>query len=115
MFTYLGASVLSSNGNWTAILMGLAVLLVLPLIRAVMVYFLPLLFRLLDKPFIMNPKELQMCWYSGMVRGVIAFALCLQIYTKNRDTIVTTVLVVVLVTTILGSSFMQTFARWIKL
>lgn len=54
-----------------------------------------------------------MCWYSGIVRGVIAFALCLQIKGPNIDFIRTIALMVVMITTIIGSSFLKKFAKWI--
>ena len=79
MFAYLGASVLSIDGKWGAVLMALLILASMPFIRALMVYILPLVYKIMRRPFPMNSKELKVCWYSGMVRGVIAFALCLQI------------------------------------
>ena len=56
-----------------------------------------------------------MCWFAGQIRGVIAFALCLQIDTQHKKFIMTVALVIVMVTTIVGSTFMQTFAKFIKL
>lgn len=46
-----------------------------------------------------------------LISGVIAFALCLQIDTKNSEFITTVALVIVLTTTLLGSSFMKSFAN----
>lgn len=48
-----------------------------------------------------------------MVRGVIAFALCLQIEGNNEDFIRTLALIVVMFTTIVGSSFLKSFAKCI--
>ncbi len=70
-----------------AIFMGLLILFALPVVRAIMVYILPLFYALARKEFPMNSQELKICWYSGIMRGkffikilgVIAFALCLQI------------------------------------
>ena len=50
-----------------------------------------------------------------MVRGVIAFALCLQIEGQNEDFIRTIAMIVVMVTTILGSSLLKSFAKCIGL
>lgn len=50
-----------------------------------------------------------------MVRGVIAFALCLQIGTKHKKFIMTIALVIVMVTTLIGSTFLQKFAKMIRL
>lgn len=61
----------------------------------------------------MNSKELKVCWYSGMVRGVIAFALCLQINSNDKKFIVTVALVIVMATTILGSTLLKSFINCI--
>lgn len=107
---------LSISGNMAAVGMGFLVLASLPVVRAIMVYSLPLIYKLFKKEFPMKSKELKVCWYSGMIRGikfyylgVIAFALCLQINTKNRDFIITVSLVIVLFTTMLGSAFLTKF------
>jgi NhaP-type Na+/H+ or K+/H+ antiporter len=50
-----------------------------------------------------------------MIRGVIAFALCLQIESIHKKFIITIALVTVMVTTLLGSSFMKKFAGFIGL
>lgn len=88
VFAYLGASILSVDSTYSAVFMGLLTLLALPVVRAIMVYLLPLFYALARKDFPMNSKEIKICWYSGIMRGnflftsgVIAFALCLQIDT----------------------------------
>ena len=48
-----------------------------------------------------------------MVRGVIAFALCLSIKSVNKKYIVTVALVLVMATTIMGSTFLKSFMKWI--
>lgn len=58
---------------------------------------------------------MKICWYSGMMRGVIAFALCLQIDTQHKKFIMTIALCIVMITTLIGSTFMQKFAEVIKL
>ena len=79
VYAYLGASVLSTSGNWLAVGFAFLVFAFLPLVRALMVYFLPVVYHCTKKSFPLNSKELKVCWYSGLVRGVIAFALALQI------------------------------------
>ena len=98
-----------------AFFIAILILVSLPIIRAIMVFILPLIYRLLNKKFILSMKELKICWYSGEIRGVIAFALCFHVNTEHKKLIITVALFIVMVTTILGSSFMQNFARWIKL
>ncbi len=80
-----------------------------------MVYTLPGIYYLRKKQFPLNNPELKVCWYSGMVRGVIAFALALQVESTSQDFVVTIVLFTVLITTILGSSLLKTFCNCIGL
>lgn len=113
MFAYLGASILSIDGKWTAVLMALMILAAMPVIRAIMLYTMPLVYKLMKRPFPLSSNELKVCWYSGMVRGVIAFALCLQIDSVHKKFIVTIALVLVMATTIIGSTFLKSFMNWI--
>lgn len=95
--------------------MAFLVLATLPGVRAIMVYALPCIYALMKREFPLNKKEVKVCWYSGMVRGVIAFALCLQIEGVNQDFIRTMAMMVVMVTTILGSSLLKSFSKFIGL
>lgn len=79
VYAYLGASIFSISGNWLAVAFSALVLVFLPFVRAVMVYILPAIYACSKNTFPLNAKELKVCWYSGLVRGVIAFALALQI------------------------------------
>ena len=115
VYAYLGASLLGIRGNGSAIGFAALFLLFFPLVRAIMVYFLPGIYYLRRKPFPLKKPELKVCWYSGMVRGVIAFALGLQVEGDNSDFIITVVLFIVLITTIFGSSLLKTFCEWIGL
>ena len=56
MFAYLGASILSVDSSYSAVLMGLLTLFALPVVRAIMVYLLPLLYALARKDFPMSSK-----------------------------------------------------------
>lgn len=56
VFTYLGASALSIDKEWLAVGMAFLILMALPVIRAVMVYLLPLLFKILKKKFPLKDK-----------------------------------------------------------
>jgi hypothetical protein len=44
-----------------------------------MIYLLSLILKLLKRAFPLSKAETKLLWYSGIVRGVIAFALSLQI------------------------------------
>jgi NhaP-type Na+/H+ or K+/H+ antiporter len=83
VYAYLGASILAISGNWLAVAFSMLVLIFLPFVRALMVYFLPAIYYCSKHSFPLNSKELKVCWYSGLVRGVIAFALALQIESSN--------------------------------
>jgi NhaP-type Na+/H+ or K+/H+ antiporter len=50
-----------------------------------------------------------------MVRGVIAYALCLQVEGRDEEFIQTFGLIMVMITTVLGSSFLKPFAACIGL
>lgn len=56
VFAYLGASILSIEGHWSAIGMGILILFIIPVVRAIMVYILPLIYTFLRKDFPMSPK-----------------------------------------------------------
>ena len=56
MYSYLGASILSVDSTYQAVFMGLLALLALPVVRAIMVYLLPLFYALARKDFPMNSK-----------------------------------------------------------
>jgi NhaP-type Na+/H+ or K+/H+ antiporter len=115
VYAYLGASVFGISGNWLAVAFALLVLMILPFVRGIMVFILPAFYQCAKKTFPLNNKELKVCWYSGLVRGVIAFALALQIESSNEDFISTIVLVIVMITTLVGSSFLKTFCECIGL
>jgi NhaP-type Na+/H+ or K+/H+ antiporter len=83
VYAYLGASCFAISSNWLAVAFAMLVLLILPFVRAAMVYFLPAVYHCTKSSFPLNGKELKVCWYSGLVRGVIAFALALQIESSN--------------------------------
>jgi hypothetical protein len=53
--------------------MGLLTLFALPIVRGIMVYILPMFYAFARKEFPMNPKELKICWYSGIMRGNFNF------------------------------------------
>lgn len=96
-------------------MMALMILVAIPIVRAIMVYTLPLVYKIINKPFPMTGKELKVCWFSGMIRGVIAFAICLQIESSHKKYILTVALVIVMATTILGSTLIKSFIKWIGL
>lgn len=87
VFAYLGASTLSIESQYVAIIMGLITLFALPIVRGIMVYLLPLFYALARKEFPMNSQELKICWYSGMMRGIYLInrrCYCICFVSANR-------------------------------
>ena len=60
-------------------------LLALAVSRFVVVFLLPIIFSLLGRDFGMQVSQLKICWFSGLIRGAIAFGLSYKIQTKNAD------------------------------
>jgi hypothetical protein len=59
----------------------------------------------------MTSTETNICWYAGLIRGAIAFALSLQIQSPNREFIKTVTLMIVLTTTMCGSVYLKAFMK----
>jgi len=70
---------LTANGQWSALGLAVIIVVLIPIIRFLSVALLPLLYKISSKPFILSASESKMLWYTGLMRGVIAFALSLQI------------------------------------
>ena len=90
--------------------MGLLVIIVGRLSGTVgLIYFLVLFGH---KPSV-TFKQLLFISYGGIIRGAIAFALCLNLddYLPNREVIVTTALTLVCLTTIFFGSLMPLVSR----
>lgn len=108
----MGATILSIEGKFMAVIMALLILASFPVIRAIMVYLLPLAYQLFRKQFPVTSKQLKVLWYGGMIRGAISFALCLQIQSQDKKYITTIGLVIVLITTISGSMLLKKFIKY---
>lgn len=79
IFTYLGASIVTTDGQLSALGIAIIIIILIPLIRFVSIVLLPLSFKIVKRPFMLSTGEEKLLWYSGLMRGVIAFALSLQI------------------------------------
>lgn len=64
--------------------MAFLVMLALPLSRLISVYILPLFYVIARKQFPMTNSETNICFYAGLIRGAVAFALSLQIQSPNK-------------------------------
>ena len=56
VFTYLGASSLSINSDLMSVFIAFLVLLSLPIVRAIMVYILPIIYYCFGKKFLLSSK-----------------------------------------------------------
>ncbi|CAD8174885.1 unnamed protein product [Paramecium pentaurelia] len=113
VFAYLGITTLQVDYNQIPWSFSLLLLLSVILARFVTVFVLPCCYFLMNKQFKLNTQELFVVWYSGLIRGVIAFALCITIKTANSEIIQGCVLVIVLITTIFGSILLDSFINLI--
>ena len=72
---------------------------------------LPLFFKIFRKTFPLIRAERKIFWYTGLIRGIIAFALSVQIESENARFLKTVGLIVVMFTTVLGSTFISKFGE----
>jgi NhaP-type Na+/H+ or K+/H+ antiporter len=117
VFTYLGLGIYGMEQEKFSSVFMISVLFSCIAARAVGV-FLPSLFVGVCRYFDMriNMKQLLIIWFSGSIRGAIAFALSLQInpsISPNSGLLVSSTLVVVLVTTLLFGGLMSIFTKFI--
>ena len=116
IFAYLGASLLTTQNKWNALGASIIILCIIPVLRFIGVYLWPLIFKICQKPFPIAKAETKLLWYSGLMRGIIAFALSLQIDSPDRTTYILTItLIVVMSTTLICATFFNHFTKTIGL
>ena len=115
VFSYLGASLLNSEQGLAALGVALLILILIPLVRVLSSFFIPLFYRITRRPFPVTSGEKRMLWYCGLMRGVIAFAISLLIDSQNEEEIAAICLIVVIFISVLGSSMLKPFASWVGL
>jgi len=119
VFTYLGLSVYGIEESRFSSSFTLALIFSGIVARAVGV-FVPAFIVGLSKCFHIgiSMKQLVLIWFSGIIRGAIAFALSLSVkgeLAQGKSLLVSSTLVVVLVTTVIFGGLMQIFAKFIGL
>ncbi len=110
LYVYLGLSALSIESKYVDVSLILVVLLGTILARLISV-LIPI-FLLKTLHYLKGNKDITLKWnetlliaIGGIIRGAIAFALAIQMTSKNAGLLKTTVQIIVLVTTVvLGSS-----------
>ena len=65
--------------SWSALGLSLLLVCLIPVIRLLSVSVLPLLFKVSGRPFPLAKPERKLFWFTGLIKGIIAFALSLQI------------------------------------
>jgi len=114
VFAYLGLSVYSFSGVSFSFLFSFMTLIACIVARACSIFGTSFIFWLFKrKNFRLELRQLTLIWFSGCIRGAIAFALCLQIETEGRSILVSTTLAIVLTTTLILSAMMPSFANWL--
>ena len=106
---------LSISFSFSAVGLALLLIVLIPVIRFLSISLLPLLFKVSGKSFPLARTERKLFWYTGLIRGIIAFALSLQIESENAPFLRTVSMIIVMATTIAGSTLLNHFSRWIGL
>lgn len=119
LFIYLGIGIYSTDQETFNMKLTMLIIIGGFFARAASV-FIPLgIFAAVKKCKIsINIKQLLIVWFSGLIRGAIAFALSLKIPLKiavHKDSLVSLTLIIVLMTTIILGGLMAAFAKLIGL
>jgi NhaP-type Na+/H+ or K+/H+ antiporter len=117
LFTYLGLCIYGVEKNKISYSFVVLLLLSCIIARAAAV-FIPSLFLGLCSRFNtrLSLRELTLIWFSGIIRGAIAFALSLQVNPKlspQASLLISSTLVVVLVTSLLFGGLMSVFSKFL--
>ena len=54
-------------------------------------------------------------WFSGLIRGAVAFALVLQIESEQKDVVISTTLAIAIFTTIILSTLLGPYTKFVGL
>ncbi|EWS72871.1 sodium/hydrogen exchanger family protein (macronuclear) [Tetrahymena thermophila SB210] len=114
LFIYLGLSSWSYIGDkskisYSFILLGFLMTLIA---RFGCIYITSLIAKTIMKiKWGLNKYELLIIWFSGLIRGAVAFALIINVENQLNPVVTSTVLFIVFFTTILLGGFMQSFIK----
>ncbi|KRX03726.1 hypothetical protein PPERSA_04234 [Pseudocohnilembus persalinus] len=115
VFCYLGMSIYNMDSTQIPILFCIIIMFVICLARFFATFLLPCIKFMLGFEQALKIKELKVFWYSGLIRGAIAFAMVLQIKSENKSVLVNAVLVIVVFTITILSSLLQVFSGYVGL
>lgn len=119
LFTYLGLSIFSTESSTFSLSFTFLIIIAAVLSRFASIFISIAIYALFRRCVIdVDCKQLMLIWFSGLIRGAIAFALSLEInhdIAPHRDQMVSTTLMMVLMTTVVLGGIMAAFARIIGL
>ncbi|CAI2364053.1 unnamed protein product [Moneuplotes crassus] len=119
LFTYLGLSIFSTESSSFSLNFTFLIIIAAVLARFASVFLSIAIYALFRRCVIeIDCKQLTLIWFSGLIRGAIAFALSLEIgpsIAPHRDQMVSTTLMMVLMTTVVLGGVMSAFAKLIGL
>jgi len=70
VFAYLGITTLENPASSIPWLFSFLMILAIAFARFLTVFLMPCFYFIFKKPFSLSVKELQIVWYSGMIRGI---------------------------------------------
>jgi len=116
VFIYLGITIVNFQSDNIRIIFTIAMIFSVFLARAFSIFLPPVLYYIVTRKDIsLTLKELKVIWYSGLVRGAIAFALCDQVTSDQKGTILSVTLGVVLFTTFALTIYLDDFSKLVGL
>ncbi|KAL4472288.1 hypothetical protein ABPG72_011649 [Tetrahymena utriculariae] len=114
LFIYLGLSSWSYIGDKSKISYSFIILgfLITLIARFGCIYIASLIAIILTKKkWGLNKFELLIIWFSGLIRGAVAFALIINVENQLNPAVTSTILFIVFFTTIILGGFMQSFKK----
>ena len=119
LFAYLGLSIFSTDSSTFSLNFTFAIIFAAVLSRLGSVFISIAIYALCKRCVIdINFKQLMLIWFSGLIRGAIAFALSLEISSEiapHRESMISATLMMVLMTTVVLGGLMSAFAKIIGL
>lgn len=115
-YTYLGLSIFTLNkGDWEPLFMFCMLLSVLVARAASILLSSGLVFLVQKFKFGLDTPYICVIWYSGIIRGAVAFAMSLQITSKHSTILRSTTMGIVLITTLVLSNLLGALTQCLGL
>jgi len=115
-YTYLGLSVFTLNkGDWELLFMVCMLLSVLISRAASILISSGLVYCIQKFSFGLNSQYICVIWYSGVIRGAVAFAMSLQITSNHSTVLRSTTMGIVLITTLILSNLLGALTQFLGL